>query len=151
MSETSRPPASPASALRLEDMSDGQILEMIERAASDPFIANALLHLQKQAYESMAESVQRMLAELNEIAASAQEQMPAGPMSVVALASAARQREADGKQKREFAEFLVIGALINRDNPDWDIFDDTATTPPARSGLLALLQMKPLAPPDAPT
>lgn len=141
MSETSRTPESPASALRLEDMSDSQILGMIERAASDPFIANTLLHLQKQAYESMAKSVQSVLAELNEISPT-QETMSAGPTSVAALASAARQREAASRQKREFAELLVIGALRNRDNPDWDIFDETESSPPAENGLLALLQMK---------
>lgn len=139
--------APPLSTLDLKDMSDSRILEMIGRAAGDPVVANTLLRLQKQAYERLTEAVQRMLAKLNEIEP-AQEKLPAEPASVAALASAARQREAAGKQKREFAESLVIGALINRDNPDWDIFDEAATPAPAGNGFLALLQMKPPAPAD---
>lgn len=149
MSETSRTPASSASTLSFEDMSDGQILEMIGRAGSDPFIANTLLHLQKQAYEKLEEGIQLMLAKLNEIEP-VQNKMPNGVMSPVALASAARQRETAGKQRREFAELLMIGALINKDNPDWNIFDEAETTPSADNGLLALLQMQPPAPANMP-
>ncbi|MTV41746.1 hypothetical protein [Duganella radicis] len=145
MSENSKP-AAPAGALRLEDMSDAQLHEMVARAATDPFTARAAQQLQKQAFERMSESVQRMLAELNSIDKK-QGKLTGGPVSVLALAGAARQREAAGKQKREFAEYLVIGAMVNRDNPDWNIFDEsTAAATPAASGLMALLRMRLSAP-----
>lgn len=148
MSEHARTAASPAGTLRLEDMNDRQILDMIGRAAKDPFVAKEVLHLQKQAYEAMAASVQHMLAKLNGIVP-AQGKTAAGPISVLALAGAARQRETAGRKKREFAESLVIGALINRNNPDWDIFDTVATPQDDNNGLLALIKMKPPAPENA--
>lgn len=146
MSELAKP-ATPSGALRLEDLSDSQILAMIDQAATDPFTAKTLLALRKQAAEKMADTVQRTLAKLNGIGAVQEKKAPPGPISVLALAGAARQREAAGKKKREFAEYLVIGALMNRDNPDWDIFDPSTPTPPAQpNGMLALLKMKPPAP-----
>lgn len=142
MRETTHTPALPAGGLRLEDLSDSQILAMIKRAPNDPFVAKELLHLQYQACERMTASVQKMLAKLNEFSP-AQGKMSSGQNSVVALASAARQREAAGNQKREFATSLLIGALLNRDNPSWNIFDEAAAPPPQTpNGLLALLQMK---------
>jgi hypothetical protein len=137
----------PAGALRLEDLSDSQILAMIAKAGTDPFAAKALQHLQKQACDRMAEAVQQTLAKLNGIGAAQEKKTPRGPISVLALAGAARQREAAGKHKRAFAEHLVIGALVNRDNPEWDIFAESAAPPAdAKSGVLALLKMKPPAP-----
>ncbi len=149
MSETKPAPVVPATGVRLEDLSDRQILDMIKRAPQDPYIAKELLHLQKQAGDRMADSVQKMVAKLSEICPE-QAMVSNGPVSVVALASAARQREAAGKQKREFAASLVIGAMINRDNPEWNIFDNASAPPPAANGLLALLQMKPPVPADRP-
>lgn len=139
------------SALRLDDLSDSQILAMIEKAATDPFTAKTLLALRKQAAEKMSDTVQRTLAKLNGIGAAQEKKAPPGPTSVRALAGAARQREAAGKQKREFAEYLVIGALMNRDNPDWDIFEPGAATPPSQpNGMLALLKMPPSEPASTP-
>lgn len=140
-------PAAPAGALRLEDLSDSQILAMIEQAATDPFTAKVLLALRKQAAVKMADTVQRTLAKLNGIGAAQERSAPPRPISVLALAAAARQREAAGKKKREFAEYLVIGALTNRDNPDWDIFDPATPAAPAQpNGMLALLKMTAAAP-----
>lgn len=146
MNQSTRTTTPPHNALRLEDMDDRQIFDLIARAGSDPFAAKALLHLQKQACERMAGSIQNVLDELNNLDP-APAKMASGPVSVLALAGAARQREAAGKQKRAFAEFLVIGALKNGDNPGWNVFDPaTSAQSPAPSGLLALVQMKAPAP-----
>lgn len=151
MSQNPVTPSPPDGALRLDDMSDSQILALIARAENDPFAAKSVEYLQKQACERMSETVQQMLTKLNGIGAAQEKKAPAGPISVVALASAARQREAAGKQKKEFAEYLVIGALMNRDNPDWNIFDAEAKpVPPPQSGVLALLKLKSPAPAKAP-
>jgi hypothetical protein len=149
MSVTTPKTALPASGSHLEDLSDSQIIDMIKRAPGDPFLTKELLHLQKQACERMSDSVQKMLAKLNEVCKE-QEKASNGPISVIGLASAARQREAAGKQKREFAASLVIGALVNRDNPNWNIFDETAAPPQTANGLLALLQLKLSEPAPAP-
>lgn len=150
MNQYARITTSPESALRLDDMDDDQIVDLIARAGTDPLSARTLLHLQKQACERMAASIQKVLGELNDLD-KAPAKMTSGPVSVLALAGAARQREAAGKEKREFAEFLVIGALFNRDNPDWNVFDAATAAPnPAPSGLMALLQMKRPDPAQAP-
>jgi hypothetical protein len=142
MNQYARITASPDSALRLDDLDDSQILDLIARAGSDPLSARNLLHLQKQACARMAASIQLVLGELNDLD-KAPAKKTAGPVSVLALAGAARQREAAGKQKRAFAEFLVIGALKNGDNPGWNVFDPASAAPaPAPNGLLALMQMK---------
>jgi hypothetical protein len=141
MSNAPLTPTTPAGGQRLEDLNDRQILDMIKRAPEDALIAKELLHLQKQASERMAHSIQKMVAKLAEVCPE-QAKMSGGPMSVVALASAARQREAAGKQKREFAASLVIGAMVNRNNPDWNIFDGGGNPPQDENGFLALLQMK---------
>jgi len=137
------PPDAAPAGVRLADMSDEQILQMIARAQTDPFAANEVMHLQKQAFDSINKAIQAMIGTLAEID-------PAAPMqnvqmSVAALASAGREREAAARQKREFAQNLIIGALLNQDNPDWDIFDESAQPPATadRNGILALLQMAP--------
>jgi hypothetical protein len=147
MSQKPATPAMPDGAVRLDDLSDSQILALIERAGSDPIAAKSVQYLQKEVCERMTDAVQKMLAKLNGLTAAQEKKHPAGPMSVAALASAARQREAAGKQKKEFAELLVIGALMNRDNPDWNLFDTAAAPAPApQSGVLALLKLKAPAP-----
>ena len=134
--------------MRLTELSDSQILDMIARAKSDPFVANEVMHLQKQAFDCISKAIQGMIGTLGELLPATQ-QMENQQISVVALASAAREREAVSRQKRKFAEDLIIGALLNRDNPNWNIFDDTPLPPDAKSrnGILALLQMPPPAPP----
>ncbi|HVK96024.1 MAG TPA: hypothetical protein VM571_15010 [Noviherbaspirillum sp.] len=126
----------------LADLTDDQILSMIERGATDPFVAKELLHLQKQAFDHMSKATQKVLDGLTALEPASAKAWNT-PTSVVALASAAREREATGKQKREVAESLVIGAMMNRDNPDWDLLDENATIPAsaARNGVLALIKM----------
>lgn len=138
------PTAVTAGSARLASMSDEQILAMIEKAATDPFVANEVMHLQKIAFESVNKAIQGMLGQLATLEPPGQK-MDTTPMSVMALASAARQRESNGKQKREFAQNLIIGALLNKDNPNWNIFDQADLPPDAknRNGILALLQMAP--------
>ena len=51
----------------------------------------------------------------------------------------AREREAAAKQRRELAQDLVIGTLVNLDNPDWNPMDPSTSKDSASSPLLALL------------
>lgn len=128
--------------MRLAELSDSQILDMIARAKTDPFVANEVMHLQKQAFDCISKAVQGMVGTLGELLPATQ-QMQNQQVSVIALASAARERESASRQKREFAENLIIGALLNRNNPNWNVFDDTPLPSDAKSknGILALLQM----------
>lgn len=142
MSETSHTTPGTAGAKRLVDMSDADIIKLIERAQTDPFALQEVMHLQKQAFECVGKAVQGMIGTLTELEPES-EKLAAGPVSVVKLASAARQREANGKSKRELAESLIIDAMTNRDNPDWNIFDPSTTKSDQPNGILALLKMNP--------
>lgn len=133
----------PAGGSDLASLSDEQILRLIELAAHDRYAAHEVLHLQKQAIESVGRAIQDMQQALSEL--EPHQDVASGPVSVAALTSAARARESAGRQKRDLAQNLIIGALINKNNPDWSPLDQAE--PPAsareRNGVLALLQLPP--------
>jgi hypothetical protein len=51
----------------------------------------------------------------------------------------ARNREAAAKERRELAQELVIGALVNLDNPGWNPLDPSTSKSASSSSFLALL------------
>lgn len=124
-------------------LSDQEALAILVRAQQDPFMAEALLKLQRESFEYL-ENIIRETSNLLPLPESASGSAPApGAMnSVAALRGQSRQRESVGRQRRELAEALVIGALINQDNPDWDPFDPSTCREPGENLILALLQMQ---------
>jgi hypothetical protein len=57
------------------------------------------------------------------------------------LAAAARNRESDARERRALAQDLVLGAIINLDNPDWNPLDPATSRRAEDSALLAFLGM----------
>lgn len=70
---------------------------------------------------------------------------PAASTSVTlggaALARASRRVGNDTRERRELAHMLLVGALLNHDNPDWDPADAATDRANADDPFIALLQM----------
>lgn len=129
-----QPPTSP----------DQEALAVLARAKEDPFMVEALLKLQKELFDMLGDIIHETSNSLQLPGTSAGTASAPGEVtSVVALRNQSRQRESSGRQKRELAEAMVIGALINRDNPNWDPFDPSTSQQPGENLILALLQMQP--------
>ena len=60
--------------------------------------------------------------------------------TLAALGGAARQRQEHARRLRALAEALVLGAVINQDNPGWDPFDPATSRQGTDSRLCALLR-----------
>ena len=56
------------------------------------------------------------------------------------LGMASKRRKQAWQKAREFAEMLVIGALINKDNPAWDPTDPSSCAAGGESVLLSLIR-----------
>lgn len=64
-------------------------------------------------------------------------------MGGAALARASRRVSLDAKERREFASMLLIGALLNRENPDWNPADPCTDRANFDDPLVTLLRMDP--------
>lgn len=113
---------------------------MIFAMAGDPAAQRMLETLRAQAGDTFSTLVDQVVETLAKDA----EWRPAAnrrASTMTAFRSASYQAHAAGKDRRELAEALVIGCLINIDNPDWDPFDPSTSVQVGQSALLALLQM----------
>jgi hypothetical protein len=118
---------------------DQELLALIARAKNDPIVAEKLASLGQQSIDALLKIVHEVTGMLSKI--QPRTDNPASQSnSVAALASAARARAMAGKEKRELAEDLVIGALINHGNPDWNPLDPASSWEASNNALLALLQ-----------
>lgn len=116
--------------------------ETIFAMAGDPAAQRMLETLRAQADATFSALVDQVVETL---AKDAQWQPAAAnrtASTMTAFRSASYQAHAAGKDRRELAEALVIGSLINLDNPDWDPFDPATSVQTGQSALLALLQMR---------
>ncbi|HEY4542586.1 MAG TPA: hypothetical protein VIG66_09475, partial [Noviherbaspirillum sp.] len=68
---------------------------------------------------------------------------PAGPMSFQDLKNYSRQKESAGKQRQEVAQAMVMGALLNRHNAEWDPMDPATDRASTENLICALLQAPP--------
>jgi hypothetical protein len=67
--------------------------------------------------------------------------LPTGPTNIRALMVAQRQGEIMSKERRALAEGIVMGSLINVDNPQWTPGDAATCKPVSQSALAALMRM----------
>jgi len=114
-------------------------LNMIEYAKKDTFMERELFHLREKCcllINDVMQEVSQTLAKKESLLL-ASSNSPAD--SVLTLRAEARQREQVAKQRRELAEAIVIGALINSDNPAWKPRDPSTSYTTSKSILLALL------------
>jgi len=122
-------------------MSEEQALQIIGRARQDKFLAQEL----EQLRDKCCHFVHDLMHEVNLALAQQDKRVPAllrgkpEPDSAISLLAAARGREQLARQRRELAEAMVIGALLNSGNPDWNPLDP-ASGRSSGSLLLALLK-----------
>jgi len=115
-----------------------QALNIIERAQRDKYLARELDTLREQC----CEFIFGLMSQVNQELAAKERKVPAllrdRRETTVSLRSEAARREARTRQRRDLAEAMVVGALINSDNPGWNPLDP-ATHVPGRGGLLMAL------------
>lgn len=124
-------------------MTHDEALRIIEQARQDKFRARELEQLRDKCCQFISE----VMNEVNQALADREKRMPAllrskpeQAGSAVSLRNEARQREQAAKERRELAEAMVIGALMNSGNPDWNPLDPSTSRSGTGSLLLALLK-----------
>ncbi len=121
-------------------MTREQALNIIERASKDSFLAPEIEQLREKCCLFIGEVMQ----EINQSLAEKEKRIPAllrsKSDSTISLQAASREREKLAKQRRELAEAMVIGALLNSDNPGWNPLDPSTGKSSGGSLLLALLK-----------
>lgn len=130
-------PVQPAPA---RPMRHDEALEIIERASRDPHLARQVDQLR----ERCCQFIQDMMRDADLELARREKKVPAllrGPGdSAVSLRGAAQQRQRSAEQRRELAEAMVLGALFNMDNPDWDPLRDSVRGSGSGGLLMALIR-----------
>jgi hypothetical protein len=121
-------------------MTREQAQDIIERASKDSFLSQEIEQLREKCCLFIGEVMQ----EVNQALADKEKRTPALLRSktetAISLQAAGREREKLAKQRRELAEAMVIGALLNSDNPDWNPLDPSTGKSSGGSLLLALLK-----------
>ena len=142
------PQQTPQEPALLSAAEQQEALALLERAKSDPYAARELERLRDEVFTAILEIIREtvsMLPRAQPGAEAGQQQLQAN--SVLALRNLSRQRESISRQRQELAEAMVMGALLNRNNPDWDPFDPTTERASQDSLILALMQVQPETPP----
>ena len=132
------PEKQPVMQRQAVSMTHEQALHIIERAQQDKYLARELDDLR----EKCCVFINDLIHEAGEEIARRQTQIPAllrdKEETAVSLRAAAARREQRARQRRELAEAMVVGALLNSDNPAWNPLDP-ATHQNNRGGLLMAL------------
>jgi len=134
-------PASPFGAQAAE--ASGFDPAMLNALAADPIAARTLDYLRTQTADKLAaltDQVFSMLAPEEKPALS--KSLPTGPTNIRTLMAASRNSELSAGIRRELAEGLVTGSVINLDNANWNPVDPASSTPDEKNLMCALLQMK---------
>ena len=120
-------------------MTHDEALDIIERARKDKYLAQEL----EQLREKCCLFVSDVMHQVNLALAEKEKRTPAllrgKPDQSLSLAAAARGREQAARQRRELAEAMVIGALFNSDNPDWNPLDPATHRSSGKGSLLLAL------------
>jgi hypothetical protein len=123
------------------DTVDDEIAALIARAGQDPVAVQILSRMQGQGLKVLRElmdHVTRTLAALDTVKPAP----PAVRNGATQLAAASRDRESAAKQRRELAQDLVIGALVNLNNPDWNPLDPSTSKDESSSAIMSLLNLQ---------
>ncbi|MPS30336.1 MAG: hypothetical protein E2576_02560 [Alcaligenaceae bacterium] len=119
-------------------MTHERALEIIERAQRDKYLAREVDELR----EKCGQFIGDLMHEVGQEIAAKERKIPVllrnREESAISLRSAAAHREQRARERRELAEAVVMGALFNSGNPDWDPLDP-ATYETDRGGLLMAL------------
>lgn len=130
-------PALPRQAV---SMTHEQALHIIERAQQDKYLARELDDLR----DKCCVFVNQLMHEVGQDIARREKKIPALLRSTdetaVSLRGAAQRREQRARQRRELAEAMVVGALLNSDNPHWNPLDPSTHCADRGGLLMALLK-----------
>ncbi len=130
-------PAAASNAEEQDVFTDADLAMLKARLQADPTAARAFALVQKQGFETLRRLAQETMARLAA--------MEPSPKAVDAgtdwrrFSGLARDRETAARERRLLAQDLVIGALVNVDNPAWDPFNPSTSKHSSDSTLLALL------------
>lgn len=120
-----------------EAFSDAELATLKARLQQDPAAARAFALVQKLGYEVLRKLAQNAMAQL------AAMELPQKTVDASTdwrrFSGLARDRESAAKERRDLAQDLVIGALVNIDNPDWNPLDPSTSRNSSSSSFLALL------------
>jgi hypothetical protein len=119
------------------------IEQTVTSMAADPAMGNMLSALQDDACATLSAIIDKTAALLMKNTESSLAERPRAPLTVqqgAGLALESKRREQAWRQARECAEMLVIGALINKDNPDWDPANPSTCAKDGQGALLSLIR-----------
>ena len=124
-------------------------LRTLAYMARDPSMRTVISEAQQDACAAFSAIVDKTAAILLQGTEPSPGSAPAVPESgpltarqAARLAIESKQRQQAWQKARELAEMLVIGALLNKDNPDWDPADSATCKNTGQSALLSLLQFE---------
>ncbi|MET2989530.1 MULTISPECIES: hypothetical protein [Herbaspirillum] len=112
-----------AAAPSTQPMTHDQAMEIIERASKDKYLARDLDLMRDKCYafvSDMMDEVTKALAEKEKHTPALLKSRPEQAVTAISLRATAQKREETARKRRELAEAMVLGALLNMDNPDWD-------------------------------
>lgn len=116
---------------------------MLDALAADPIARRQLDYLRAQAAEKLSTLTDHVCAMLAPEEKATSPSLPSsGPMNIRSLMAISRNGERSGRERRELAQGLVFGSVLNLDNPDWKPEDAAGKTPSEKNLLSALLQME---------
>lgn len=144
VADQEKAPADPAPAAA-EQANDTPAFDpsLLATLATDPIAKRELDFLRAQAVSHLAVLTDQACAMLTpDDKPQSSAQLASGPANIRTLMAASRNSAMNSRSRRELAEALVIGSVINLDNPNWDPADAATSTSGEKNLLSALLQME---------
>jgi ABC-type thiamine transport system substrate-binding protein len=119
-----------------EAFTDAELAALVARLQQDPIAARHFAFIQREGHDALRELSQELLATL----AAMEPARPAVDADTDwrRYAGQAKLREHHAKDRRELAQQLILGMLVNLDNPDWNPLDPATSKNPADSKAFAL-------------
>lgn len=117
---------------------------VIAAMATDPMHRLKLVQLHAQTSDLLLTTIDEIYTMLAPDALPrASAQSPASPTSIRNLMKDQRRGEIMSKGRREVVEGIVMGSLLNVDNPEWNPTDPATCNESSTSALAAILQLGP--------
>lgn len=122
--------------------------QAVANMAADPAMQDMLFSLQDEACTTISEIIDKTAAILMQdaeraLSKSAGNQRSSQRPILLAGAEESKRRRQAWEKARELAEMLVIGALLNKDNPSWDPADPSSCAAGGEGALLFLIRFEP--------
>lgn len=114
--------------------------------ATDPATQDMVFALQDNACTTLSAIIDKTATLLMQDAEHTLDKRMNAPLSAQQpgnLAAESTRRRQAWQKARELAEMLVIGALINKDNPAWDPADPSSCAKEGKGTLLSLIRFDP--------